>query len=148
MSVSLTNQDLTEKEYNLICHIKPIKEAIKQGELGGQSEYTAIILIPLESTQRERFLNAWLPEPEEKNTVEIPCFIQHPIDSSCRVAIFRRDHRSPDKPYLFVMSKGVEDELLKMIKLGKNKVGVKTFPASLDSEADGSIQTDMDITPM
>src|SRR5690606_11750800 len=64
-----------------------------------------------ESDQKVLFLNAWLPEDHD-HVVECLASIGHPVYGNLRLAVRRQDDNYPHSPYLFVMTKAVEDILI------------------------------------
>lgn len=128
------SEDLTEREYHLRCKTKFFRKTVKETLRGIEKSYerTMVLLIPQESDERTKFLMAWLPEAEGQY-YEITAFVSRPVDSPARLSVHRRDEKA-EQHYLFVMSKGVEDILLKF-KEG-SIVELTVNPASMDSEAD------------
>ena len=128
--------DLTQKRYNLVCKVKFFRKAVTE-EVNGKVlsvERKMALLVPEESTQRTLFLNAWLPETQGEY-FELAGMIAAPVDSPCRFAIMRGPDEKSERHYLFVMSKGVEDILVKYAKEGQS-LNVMTFKASEDGETD------------
>lgn len=88
-----------------------------KGEVGLISE-EMIFLEPKESTQRDLFYFAWLPDYEQDPTTkkivagytEITCKAGHPINGYFKCSVHRADERH-STPYLFVMTKAAEEEL-------------------------------------
>jgi hypothetical protein len=131
--------DLTERKYHLKCKVKfflkTIKEDVGRGVIKTY-ERKLVFLVPEESDQRTRFLMAWLPDTMGA-AHELASFVSYPVDSPCRLACMRADDRS-DRHYLMVMTKGVEDV---MVRLREGSIiNVETMAASDDSEADHAIQ--------
>jgi hypothetical protein len=112
--------NLREQEYKLRCKVL-IKEVTyedfqSKGVLGNVTEKMAF-LIPQEGTQRDLFFSAWLPDFEqdsEGNIVpthnEVACKSGHPIYGFFRASVHRADERVRE-PYIFVMSRSVEEDL-------------------------------------
>lgn len=144
----MVSDDPTEKPYHLVCVLRFIQKSVN--EVVGQSlrsqsyERKMCILIPDESDQRTDFMSAWLPDTS-KEYYEIGAYIAYPVDSPCRMSIHRADEKS-DRHYLFVMTKGVEDILVKL-KEG-SRISLKVMPASHDEEIDRAIDTQLDIEAM
>lgn len=130
MNDNFESDDLTERRYKLTCKTKFVN-----GKYKGQA-IRNVILIPQDNDQRTKFLMAWLPDITGEH-YEIASFISMPVDSPCRVAIRRGPDEMSERHYLFVMSKGVEEQLLKM-KEGST-IAVETYKASEESETDHAI---------
>lgn len=128
------SDDLTERTYHLRCKTKFFKKSVHENIRGIDKHYerTMVLLVPQESDERTKFLTAWLPETEGEY-YEVSAFISMPVDSPARLSVHRRDQKCTTH-YLFVMSKGVEDILLKF-KEGTT-INVQINPASQDAEAD------------
>ncbi len=131
MDNSLNPDDLTERRYKLSCKTKFVEGKYKGTELRN------VILIPQDSDQRTKFLTAWLPDTVGEH-YEIASFISMPVDSPCRLAICRGPDQRSERHYLFVMSKGVEEHLLKM-KEGST-IAVETLKASEEEETDHAVE--------
>jgi RNA polymerase subunit RPABC4/transcription elongation factor Spt4 len=149
----------TEREYNLKCKVKVINQTYIEEADGKQHETKSVILIPdVENTEAMMFLSAWLPEvsricldcgfdmlriQETKCTKcgseklhtgwsEVPAFITSPVNSPSRLAVLRKNNYC-NEHHLFVMSSGVEDELILM---DGRTVYVKTFEGTKDEICD------------
>lgn len=68
-----------------------------------------VFLVPEQSTQRDLFFSAWLPDSPEK-PVEVVCQGGHPVYTPFRAALWRRSQHVGEI-HLFVMSKGAEEVL-------------------------------------
>lgn len=137
-------QDLTHRRYKLKCKLKFYQTTVT-GDVsnkGKSYERRLALLIPQEGDERSRFLTAWLPEVEGEY-YEMSGFIDHPVDSPVRLSIHRRDKKSPESHYLFVMSKGVED-ILQRCREGQ-LLSVTTFSAAEEDEADYALDSNLDI---
>jgi hypothetical protein len=75
-----------------------------------QAEDDMVFLIPLEGTSRDCLFARWLPDVAGSHT-EVAAFLPSPVSGLARLALMRRDHRSPENHYLFVMTKGAEEDL-------------------------------------
>lgn len=131
--------DLTQKRYNLVCKLKFFKKSVTE-QVAGKTlsvDRKMALLIPQESDQRTFFLNAWLPETMGEY-FELAGMVGAPVDSPCRFAIQRGPDEKSEKHYLFVMSKGVEDILVKYGKEGQT-FKVTTFKAKEDGETDYAV---------
>jgi hypothetical protein len=101
----------TELRYNLKCKIL-IKEVTYQDHQSkGVTNVTEtlVYLIPQESTQRDLFYAAWLPDTREER-FEIGFTVGHPINGFVRGCIKRRNETIKDH-HIFIMSKGAEEDL-------------------------------------
>ena len=128
-------QDLTQRRYTLRCKTKFFRKTVVDQLPNGQTrsyERCLVFLVPEESDERTRFLRAWLPETSEEH-FELAAHLGFPVDSPSRLSIHRADGRC-DRHYLMIMSKGVEDVLVKL-KEGA-VLSVTTMKADEDSEAD------------
>jgi hypothetical protein len=133
--------DPTHKKYNFACELRFFNTNVNEKIKGTEHQYSRklALLVPLESDQRTMFLNAWLPDTIGEY-FEVPLFIKVPVDSPCRVAIFRGPDQRSERHYLLVMTKGVEDILVKL-KEGA-RFNVQSLPASEEGEIDHAIDSD------
>lgn len=149
----------TERHYNLKCKVKKIRQTYREIDDGKQHETTSVILVPdVEQTEAMMFLTAWLPEVfmicidcgnenlkagDQKcnkcgsqkvklEHTECASFIGYPVNSPCRLAVLRKNNYC-DQHHLYVMSTGVEQELLNME--GK-LISVTTFKGTEDHLVD------------
>jgi hypothetical protein len=99
----------TDRPYILMCNLKFYKKTVHDN--GNTYERKLCLLVPEESDQRTAFLNAWLPETREEY-FEINSEIEPPIDSPCRLSIHRGGDDRSERHYLYVMSIGVEEDLV------------------------------------
>ncbi len=121
--------DPTYKKYVLTCTTR-FYEKVVEGK-----ERKMVLLVPEENDEMHRFLNAWCPTTQgEKH--ELAAYIGAPAHTPARCAVFMGHDEKCERPYLFVMSKGVEDILVKY-KEGLRLI-VTTLPANEDSEADNT----------
>ncbi len=132
-----------EETYHLKCKVlvKDIsyRDYQSQGE-GAMLTEEMVFLLPQESTQRDLFFNAWLPELEqnpvtkefESGHSEVACQSGHPIYGYFKCSVHRADERVRE-PYMFVMSKSSEEEL-KLLR-GKD-ILVTVLPDSQEGKAD------------
>lgn len=95
-------------------------------------------LIPIESSERDIFYTAWLPDIEVKYT-ELVALAGNPVNGPIRLALHRPDRRIA-KPYLFVMTKSAE-EILK--EFNNREIELKILSKTKDHEAD--LQKDFDL---
>lgn len=133
--------DLTQRRYHLSCKTRFYTKTVEDVLPGGVTkryERTLVLLIPQESDERSRFLSAWLPETTQ-DYYEVSSFISSPVDSPSRLSIHRADERC-EKHYLVVMSKGVEDILVRLRE--GTTINIQVLKASEDSEADFAPDTE------
>lgn len=128
--------DPTYKKYNLTCTTKffskEIKEDIGKGVIQSYRR-KLVLLVPETNDEFYRFASAWLPS-DSKSHFELAAQLAAPAHSPVRLSVHLGHDEKLDKPYLFVMSKGVEDILVKY-KEGL-RLQVTTLPANEDDEAD------------
>ena len=108
-----------------------------------------VFLEPKEGTQRDLFFNAWMPDYEqdpvtkkiEPGHVELVCKAGNPIFGYFKCSFHRKDERFSKSPYLFVMSKGAEEDL-------KNMHGreIEVEIMGQDKEELGDFQKDFDLS--
>ena len=131
-----SKNDPSYKKYNLTTKIKFIRKSVREDIGGGKIqsyERKMVILIPQEGDETNRFYYAWVPSTQEEK-YELAGVIGSPVNSPCRFSVHMGHDEKSEKPYLFVMSKGVEDIIVKMRE--GDLVRVTTLPANEDSEAD------------
>lgn len=129
--------DLTLKEYNFWVRILVKEVAAQQGELGGQSSFNVVLLLPQESTQRQEFYKAWLPdqtyEGEGSEAPEIIISSGFPLGHAPFRGAVINGSRFWNAPHIFVMSPRVEDILKNM---NGRKILIKVHSSSADLELD------------
>lgn len=102
----------TQETYHLKCKIV-VKEISYLDEQSKESKNAAakmVFLVPKEGTQRDLFLSAWLPENSDA-AHEVSLMLGFPVSGPCRAAVMRRN-KNCDAHHLFVMSTGVEEDLI------------------------------------
>ncbi len=144
MSIQIAPPELTEREYYLKCRV----EVREIGFLDHQSNKTEqvtdkfVFLIPTESSQRDMFFSAWLPDMTEAHH-EVAAMIHAPINSPSRLAVMRRNANCKEH-HLFVMSLGAEQDLKAMIESSSNnEVTVTIFSEHNDEQADRARMGDL-----
>lgn len=104
--------ELTDKKYHLLARTKFVEKTVIEEELKTQYVRRMVILIPDLNDEAMRFFRAWLPETTE-DYYEVVAELGAPVHSPCRLSVHRKPHPySNDYHFLFVMTKGVEDDLL------------------------------------
>jgi|SRR5271155_2069428 len=129
---SLARTSPQKREYHLKCKIKFVKGTTDVK--GVKIDRTMAILIPDESDQRTYFLSAWLPEVKEER-FELVGYIPYPINSNLRMSIHRGPDEYCDTHYLFVMSKGVEEDFVTGKMEGKS-IQLRVFGEDDEEQAD------------
>lgn len=101
----------TELHYHLKCKVVVKEVTYEDHQSKGVSMVTDTLvhLVPVESTQRDLFLMAWLPDTQDQ-TFEIGLKCAFPIYGVFRGCI-KRANKVIDRPHIFVMSRGAEEEL-------------------------------------
>jgi hypothetical protein len=107
----MLNDRLPKPEFYLKVKVLVKKISYLDVQSKGTSNATAkmVFLIPQEGTSRDLFYAKWLPDIKGE-AVELPAILPYPVSGLARVALMRRDERS-DEHYLFVMSRGAEEDL-------------------------------------
>lgn len=139
--IEVPHNDLTQKEYNLKCLVLVKHMSAQQGLTPGAAEFNAVILVPEINDEAIRFLNAWCPEVENEH-FEFAAFLKAPINLPTRLSIHLPDRLYSKSPYLFVMSKGIEEIL---VNLNGRIINIQTLKASADSEADETAEPGSEI---
>lgn len=75
-----------------------------------QAEDDMVFLIPEEGTGRDLLFAKYLPDVAGEH-VELAAILPSPVSGLARLALMRRDERSPEYHYLFVMTKSAEEDL-------------------------------------
>jgi hypothetical protein len=124
-------EDLT---YYLNCEVIVKEVPYEDEQSTGTTQQTdlMVFLRIKESSQRDLFYAAWLPDMDDESH-EVVCRAGNPIDGYFRCAVFRRSKNFQEK-HLFVMSKGAEEEL-KRIPQGWN-LYIEVLPQNDDTMAD------------
>ena len=146
----------TEREYELTCRIVRKKmqydDDQSRGSLGN-TEVDVVLLVPEQSSECDRFFGAWLPEPAvitlegkvfQDNFYECLGILGGPVHSPVRMALHRASKLHPE-PYFFVMSAGVEQELLKIPSrlFRKPRISLKVLGESSETIADSTHDPDL-----
>lgn len=124
----------TERRYRFKAKViaKDVTYTDEQSTGTFQVTEKLVFLLPEQSTQRDLFYSAWLPDTDHE-PIEVGCEIGHPVYSCFRAALWRRTQFVGDI-HLFVMSKGAE-ELLKPMN-GKS-VEIEIMGEQEDQQLDG-----------
>lgn len=125
--------ELTQREYELKCKVKVIDQNWRH-YTGKNIEDKAVVLIPKDSSQKDLFMAAWLPEDSTEH-FEVVATIGHPVHSPMRCSVHRRNQLWSNDHHLYVMSKAVVDELIHM---HNKEVNIIVLPESADN-ADTSV---------
>lgn len=131
--------DPTFKKYFLNCKVKFFKKTITEDIGHGRItnyERNMVLLIPQESDECHRFYHAWVPSVVTQH-YELAGIIGSPINSPARFSVHMGHDERCDRPYLYLMSKGVEDIIAGMITEGR-VLRVTTLPANEEDEADNA----------
>lgn len=109
--IELGAKPLTKNRYELKCQVIVKETTYDDEQSQGTTRNTEKMayLVPQESSERDRFLMAWLPETDEEN-FEVGLMIGHPVHGPARAAIRRKNREVPEH-HLFIMSRGAEEEL-------------------------------------
>ena len=131
----------TNQKYTLKCFIKIMDVSYDDVQSKKTERVTEkmVFLLPSESTECDLFYDAWLPDTDIDYS-EIGCQAGHPVYGVFRAAVKRRS-KDCERPHIFVMTKSVEDILLKMD--GKEIV-IDVLPESEDEKMDR--QRDIELT--
>lgn len=133
--------DPTQREYNIVCSV--FIKTIQTTDLGRTFPRTVAYLVPdVNHTEVIRFLNAWLPENAEER-FEIGTNLATPVNSPCRVAIMRGNEKCPHH-HLFVMTKAVEEDLIRYQMHGK-KIKVHVLPEGVQDDIDENRDSELDV---
>lgn len=128
--------DPSYKRYHLVCKTKfvtkNVRDEVRPGQFN-QYQRVMVLLIPQEGDQRTRFLTAWMPQTREEY-FELAGQLGHPVSSPVRLSSHMGHDQWCEKPYLTVMSKGIEEILLKCPE--GIRIKLTTLPANADQEAD------------
>lgn len=131
-------QNKCERKYELECRVV-VKERAYRDWKDRQYAEKMVYLVPIDCSDRVPFFMAWLPDTENERN-ELVVYVQNPVDSPCRVSIFRANSKHHEH-HLFVMTKAVEDKLR---NYNDRIVRVVALPETEDAMAD-DVQTDTDI---
>jgi len=133
--------DPTYKKYSIKCKTKfvtkNVSEEIKAGVVS-QYQRHMVLLVPQESDECTRFLMAWRPETTEEY-FELVVDLGAPVHGPVRASIHMGHDKWNERPYLTVMSKGVE-EILHKFKEGIT-IHCTVLPANMEGEADHALDS-------
>lgn len=134
-------EEMLKRDYHLKCKIivKDISYDDEQSKGVQKITEKMVFLKPYESTQRTMFFNAWLPETKEEH-FELACTAPYPIDGFFKASIHRVDDRFTEGHYLFVMSRGAEEDFKKM---NGRDIEITVLSAESEDEADKMKDFDM-----
>lgn len=125
----------TERRYTFTCRVVAKDVTYEDEQSKGRETVTEklVFLLPDQSTQRDLFYNAWLPETADE-PVEIVCETGHPVYGMFRSALWRRSQFVGDI-HLFVMSKGAEETLK---ALDGRRIEITVYGEHEDQMIDGA----------
>jgi hypothetical protein len=106
----------TQIEYHLSAKVKFVDIDVKDHNRNYKRKL--VILIPEVSTEQMNFFKAWLPEVSDEY-FELATIIHSVVATPCRMAILKSKQNISDKPYLMIMSKGVEEDFINYKLEGK-----------------------------
>lgn len=142
----------TEREYHLKALVLVREKDILQERANGektQIQVTMVYLLPQESSQRDYFYAAWLPDLDEEDAekygggpshYEIGLRIGSPVVGFARTS-FHRATRDLPEPHFFVMSLGASKDLE---RFNGRTVEVTVMPENTDEILDTA--KDFDLT--
>lgn len=133
---TLEPQDL---KYTLKTHIRKFKTWVKPSDDEKKPKYERILLflVPDQTTETQRFFDAWYPRGSDTEYVEIMFLVGSPVNSPARFAFMRPDARC-ERPYLVCMSPGVEEIVLKHKKENDILI-VESQPQDMEEELNDQI---------
>jgi len=104
----------THNRFELSCKVLVQDVTYDDFQSKGTSLVTEkmVFLVPRESSQRDLFLTAWLPDTVEEH-FEIGLLLGHPVSGPARASIHRKN-KDCDEHHIFIMSKGAEEDLKNM----------------------------------
>ena len=150
------SRDPTEREYHLNCKvvIKEVSYADHQSTETKQVARKLVYLVPDESTQRNKFLDAWLPRfaatsddvlNDPSASCEIVFLMGHPFKQPARGAVMAANHRCGEH-HIYLMNLGLTQLLCDQLFDGR-VVPVTVLPSSYDgpegSAADSAIEGEL-----
>lgn len=142
MSFDITDPTLRNYKFNARVEVKKIHVVdVVPGSGVKEFDREVCVLVPCESDQRTSFLNAWLPETSGEY-FEIAMILGSPISSPCRGAIRRANEVCSDH-HIYVMSKGVEEELIRY-GMDNKRLVVEVLPANHEELAEQAPDSDGD----
>jgi hypothetical protein len=124
-----------ERRYIVTCRVLVKEVSYEDEQSTGTTTVTEslVFLLPEQSTQRDLFYNAWLPDTAD-TPVEIVCEAGHPVYGMFRAALWRRSQFTGDI-HLFVMSKGAEEELK---QINGKRIELTVYGEQEDQAIDGA----------
>jgi len=153
MTKAIEDIEPTELTYYLKCKILVKEIWVEDVSRSGMINIkrTMCYLLPELNTQGVRFLKAWLPDTEEDANgnlayFELVSFLGGVVVGPCRLAIGRKNKNCPEGHHLYVMTKGVEEEIVEYNLNGKN-IEVEIQPESGEQTAVQGKDSSKDITP-
>lgn len=140
----------TEREYHLKALVLVREKDILQERLNGektQIQVTMVYLLPQESSQRDYFYAAWLPEVDEEDAekyggqshYEIGLRVGSPVVGFARTS-FHRATRDLPEPHFFVMSLGASKDLE---RFNGRTVEITVLPENTDEILDTAKDFDL-----
>lgn len=120
--------DPTFRKYYLNCKVVFFRKTVEN------VARTMALLVPQEGDETNRFYAAWVPTSQGEH-YELAATIGTPVNSPVRLSIHLGHDEKCDRPYLFVMSKGVEDIIVGHIPEGR-VLRVTVLPANEEDQAD------------
>lgn len=111
----------TELRYHLKCKVLVKEVTYQDHQSKGVTNITEklVYLIPQESSQRDLFFAAWLPDTREEH-FEIGFLAGFPLNGFARGCIKRRNN-TIDEHHIFVMSKGAEEDIKDWVSQSTSK---------------------------
>lgn len=128
-------QKPAERRYTFACKVvaKEVTYLDEQSTGNQLVNEELVFLIPEQSTQRDLFYAAWLPDTDAEPS-EIVCEAGHPVYGAFRSALWRRSQFVGDI-HLFVMSKGAEESFK---EINGKRIEITVYGEQEDQAIDGS----------
>lgn len=134
--------DPTYRKHIFMCKTKFFKKNVEEDIGKGivqRYQRKLVLLIPQESDATTYFLNAWVPEVITEYH-ELAAELAAPVFAPSRLSIHLGHDEKCDRPYLTVLSKGIEDILVKYPE--GTLLKVTALPANEEGEADFAPDSD------
>lgn len=134
--------DPTYRKYTFMCKTIFLKKNVSEDIGGGiiqRYQRKLVLLIPQESDASMYFLVAWAPHTTQDYN-EIVAEVAAPVFAPSRLSVHLGNDGNCERPYLTVLSKGVEDILVKFPE--GTLLKVTALPANMESESDFAPDSD------
>lgn len=138
-----TNGQTTFDEFNLRCKVVKFTKSWEEPADDNKIHTADMIALVFDRMpdEAQRFIGAWKPDDEEKNTFEFAMKLGSPINAPAR-GCYQNPNKYVKEDHIFLMNHAAELMLIDALKYKKNlEILVTVMPEDKDSVADAAMHS-------